>query len=231
MSDYRVTVGGRRRYNVGVNYEIPTKSLQYTNEILGDISSTFDGAQQSFPLTVDGDSYIPYGSEQLLIYLNGEILQAGQDYLTSGSQIFFTSAPQPGDEFYGVALISNADLTRTINYEIDSGSFDMEPGTKGQITLDVTGTIDSWTVIADTPGNLILDIKKSSYADYPNNMVSITGSERPHLGVLNVSEEQKNKDDDLTTWNRVLNAGDVLEYEVIAVSKIRRFLIALKLHL
>lgn len=230
MSDYRVTIGGRRRYNIGLNYEVPTKSLQYTNEILGDISSSFDGSQQSFSLTVDGDAYTPYGSEQLLIYLNGEILQADADYLVSGNQIFFTTAPQPGDDFYGIALISNADLTRTINYEIDSGSFDMEPGVKGQITLDVTGTIDSWMIVADVPGNLILDIKKSSYADFPN-MVSITGSERPYLGVLNTSQQQKNKDEDLTTWNRVLTAGDVLEYEVISVSNIRRFLIALKLRL
>jgi hypothetical protein len=231
MSDYRVTLGGKKRYNIGVNYEVPSKSIQYTNLILDNISIFFDGIRQSFPITVNGESYTPYNPQQLLIYINGEILESEKDYTVSGSQIYFFNAPNIEDYFYGIALVTTADLTRTINYEIDSGSFDMEPGIKGQITLDVSGTIESWTIISETPGNLILDIKKTSYLDYPNNLVSITGTERPHLGILNQFQQQKNKDDDLTTWNRILNAGDVLQYEVIAVSHIRRFLIALKLRL
>jgi hypothetical protein len=230
MSDYRVTLGGKKRYNIGVNYEVPSKSIQYTNLILDDFSLLFDGVKQSFLLTVDDQPYTPYNSQQLLIYINGEILEAEKDYTVSGSQIYFFTAPNTEDNFYGIALITTADLTRTINYEIDSGSFDMEPGIKGQITLDVSGTIESWTVISENPGNLILDIKKSSYLNYPN-MVSIVGTENPHLGVLNQYEESKNKDDDLTTWDRILNAGDVLQYEVLTASNIRRFLIALKLRL
>jgi exosome complex RNA-binding protein Rrp4 len=62
-------------------------------------------------------------------------------------------------------------------------------------------------------------------------MVSITGTEKPYLGVINGMTQSKNKDEDLTTWNRVLNAGDVLQYEVVAVSNVKRFLIALKLRL
>ena len=98
------------------------------------------------------------------------------------------------------------------------------------ITLDVTGTIDSWTIVAEQAGTLIVDIKKSTFNDYPS-MVSITGTEKPYLGVINGMTQTKNKDEDLTTWNRVLNAGDVLQYEVVAVSNVKRFLIALKLHL
>lgn len=230
MADYRVTIGGRKQYKVGLSYQIPSKSLQYLNEILDNFSEDFDGVQTSFPLFVDGEPYTPLNEQQLIISLNDVILEPRADYLVSGNTIVFTNPPLSGSEFFGVALATTADLTRTINYVVESGSFDMEPGVKGEITLDVTGTIDSWTIVSDQPGTLILDIKKSSYQDYPN-MVSITGSEKPYLGVINGIQQVKNKDEDLTTWNRVLNAGDVLQYEVIAVSNIKRFLIALKVHL
>lgn len=228
--DYRVTVGGKKKYAIDVSYEVPSKSIQYTNEIIESISSGFDGSQTAFDLIVRGENYYPLNEQQLLISLNDVVLEPKVDYLVSSNQIIFTNPPSAGDTFFGVAMATTADLTRTINYVIDSGSMDMEPGIKGTVTLDVSGTIDSWVIISDTPGNLIVDIKKSSYQDFPN-MVSITGTERPTLGILNQIQQTKNKDDDLSTWNRVLNAGDVLQYEVLAVSGIRRFLIALKLHL
>lgn len=228
--DYRVKVDGKKKYTIDVNYEVPSKSIQYTNEILENISSGFDGTSSSFGLVVRGESYFPLNEQQLLISLNDVVLEPKVDYLISGDQIIFTNPPVAGDAFFGVAMATTADLTRTINYVIDSGSMDMEAGIKGTVTLDVSGVIDSWVIVADTPGNLIVDIKKCSYHDFPN-LQSITGTERPFLGVLNQTQQRKNKDDDLTTWNRVLNAGDILQYEVIAVSGIRRFLIALKLHL
>lgn len=230
MSDYRVTVGGRKQYKVGVSYQIPSKSLQYLNEILDNFSNSFNGTQSSFPLAIENEPYFPINEQQILVSLNDVILEPKVDYLISGSTIVFTTPPTSGDDLFIVAMATTADLTRTINYVVESGSFDMEPGIKGQITLDVTGTIDSWMIVSDQPGTLILDIKKSSYNDYPN-MTSITGTEKPFLGVINGIQQSKNKDEDLTSWNRVLNAGDVLQYEVIAVSNIKRFLIALKVHL
>ena len=240
MSDYRVaiggsaysnvTIGGRKRYDVGVSYEIPSKSIQYTNEIIEDFSNLFNGIRTSFDVVVEGESYIPLNEQQLIIAINDNILKPVTDYLVSGDQIFFTNPPPAGAKFSGVACATTADLTRTINYVVESGSINMEPGIKGHITLDVTGTIDSWTLITDQPGFLLLDIKKSTYANYPN-MTSIAGTEKPYVGIVNGPYESKRKDDDLSTWNRVLNAGDILQYEVIGVTNVKRFLIALKLHL
>lgn len=230
MSDYRVTIGGRKRYDIGVSYEIPSKSIQYTNEIIEDFSNLFNGTRTAFDIVVRGESYVPLNEQQLIIAINDNILKPVTDYLVSGDQIFFTSAPTTGSKFSGVACATTADLTRTINYVVESGSFNMEPGIKGQITLDVTGTIDSWTIVADQPGYLLLDIKKSSYVNYPT-MTSITGTEKPYVGVPNGPYETKRKDEDLSTWNRALVAGDILQYEVIGVTNIKRFLIALKMHL
>ena len=230
MSDYRITTGGKKQYKVGVSYQIPSKSLQYLNEILDNFSNGFNGTQTTFALNIEGEPYFPINEQQILVSLNDIILEPKIDYLISGSTIIFTDPPAASSDLFIVAMATTADLTRTINYVVESGSFDMEPGIKGHITLDVTGTIDSWTIVAEQAGTLIVDIKKSTFNDYPS-MVSITGTEKPYLGVINGMTQTKNKDEDLTTWNRVLNAGDVLQYEVVAVSNVKRFLIALKLHL
>lgn len=230
MSDYRVTVGGKKSYNIGVSYEIPSKSIQYTNEIIEDFSSSFNGTLTAFNIVVRGQSYTPLNEQQLLISINDELLKPNVDYLVSGNQIFFTDPPAAGAKFSGVAMATTADLTRTINYIIEAGSGDMTPGIKGQVTLDITGTIDSWTVIADQPGYALIDIKKSTYQSYPV-MTSITGTEKPYIGSPNDPSETKRKDEDLSTWDRVLNAGDILQYEIIGASVVKRLLIALKVHL
>jgi len=89
----------------------------------------------------------------------------------------------------------------------------------------VTGIIESWTLVSDVPGNLILDVKKSTYQNYPT-FNSIAGTEKPTL-----SNQSKNKDDGLSTWNTTLNAGDILRFEVQSCDLIKQFLIAIKLKL
>jgi hypothetical protein len=230
MADYRVTVGGRKQYKVGISYQIPSKSLQYLNEILDDFSGEFDDNNTSFLLKLEGEPYYPINEQQILVSLNNIILEPKVDYQITGNTIVFTTPPPQGSEFFCVAMATTADLTRTINFIIEAGSGDMTPGIKGQVTLDITGTIDSWTVIADQPGYALLDIKKCSYQNYPL-MTSITGTEKPYIGSPNNPTETKRKDEDLSTWDRLLNAGDILQYEIVAASNVKRLLVALKVHL
>ena len=78
MADYNVTIEddfydvradeGLINYNLGVDYEIPTKSNQYSNLIFDSISGSFNGVNQLFPLTVNGEPYFPI-NEQLIIEL------------------------------------------------------------------------------------------------------------------------------------------------------------------
>ena len=44
----------------------------------------------------------------------------------------------------------------------------MSAGIKGEMTLDVTGEIQSWTVIGDQDGQIQFDIKKVDFANFPN---------------------------------------------------------------
>jgi hypothetical protein len=226
MTDYLVTLNEPGPYRIGVDYEIPSKSIQYGNIILDDITSLFNGIETTFGLFENGIPYVPINDQQLLVMSNGSILKPEKDYTTSTNNIIFTNPPLPGVDNTIVALATTADLTRTINYIVDSGSLTvMSPGSKGSVTLDVTGTLESLTIFAEQQGDLTLNIKKSNYNNFPN-FTSIVGGEYPQI-----INSKKMRLDDLANWDNIIQAGDILEFEVINSINITRFLIALKLKL
>jgi hypothetical protein len=225
MSDYIVTLNEPGPYRIGVDYEIPTKSIQYGNIILDDISSQFDGVETTFALAKDGTSYVPINDQQLLVMSDGQILKPEKDFTISGANIIFDTAPSASVDNTIVALATTADLTRTVNYIVDSGSIAMLSGNKGSVTIDVSGIIESLTIFSDQEGDLTLDIKKSNYTNFPT-FTSIVGGVYPQF--LNA---RKVKDDVLNNWDKTIVAGDILTFDVIAVNNINRFLISLKLKL
>jgi hypothetical protein len=234
MTDYNVSLGSNPynviiesnpQFNVGVNYEIPSKSTQYQNEIIEDFASQFNGIKTTFNLIVNGQPYYPVNAQQLIVSINNIVLEPSVNYDILNNTIIFTNPPAAGQNFFAVALATTADLTRTINYVVDATPNVIGVGIKGHLTIDVTGIIESWTVLADVPGNLIMDIKKSSYINYPT-FTSISGTEKPTL-----SNQTKNKDDGLSTWDTNLTAGDILRFEVQSCDLIKQFLIAIKLKL
>lgn len=234
MSDYIVTVEddfydvtltpGLENYNLGVNYEIPTKSIQYSNLLLDNISSLFNGITQSFPLTVNGQPYTPLNEQQLVISIDDIVLNPGIDYQISGSSINFTIAPPISQIFFGVAMATTADLTRTINFVLDNGSFEIVPGSKGQLGIDVTGRIESWVLVTEDVGSIVVDIKKDRYDTFPDNLTSIVGIEYPRL-----INELKNRDESLISWDTAITAGDILDFVVVSCTGIRKCSLFLRL--
>lgn len=237
MADYIITLDddqdvsiGSPDYNIGVNYEIPSKSVQYQNLILDDISGEFDGSKKIFNLTVNGEPYTPVNAQGLIISLNDVVLHPGVDYDVSGTTIIFTNPPAanigtPGsNQFFGVALRTVADLTRTINFVLDNGSTDIEPGVKGSLGLDVSGRIESWTLISENEGSIVIDIRKDTFDTYPDNLTSIVGSEYPRL-----SSQKKNRDESLSTWSTDVVAGDILDFTVVSCTGIQKCSLFLRL--
>ena len=225
MTDYLVTLNEPGPFRIGVDYEIPTKSIQYSNLILDNINSQFTGVAHTFGLYYSGDTYVPVNEQQLIVSLNNVVLEPLQDFVISNNNIIFTTPPDIGDDLFIIALATTADLTRTINYVIDSGSISMLSGNKGSVTLDVSGIIESLVILSDQQGDLILDIKKSNYTNFPT-FTSIVGGVYPQM-----SNSRKIRDDDLVGWDTTLVAGDILTFDVIAVNNINRFLVSLKLKL
>ena len=231
-SNYQVLSEPQKKYNVGVNYEIPSKYLQYGNEILNTSSWIFNGTNVGFPL-IDptGDPYTPINDQQLIVCINGLVQVPGIDYSTSGTNLIFTNAPGSTDTVYVVGLSTTADLTRTINFVVDAGSAPMSSGVKGDMTLDVTGKIIGWTLIADQEGQVQFDIKKSDYTNFPN-FSSICGSERPQLGDITTGVEGRiNRNTTISSWSPTLNSGDILQFEIVYALNIQRCVVSLKLAL
>lgn len=223
---YDVDIDQEQEYQINVGYDVPASQVQYSNLILDNISSQFDGISQTFPLTVNGEPYFPLNDQQLIISVDNVILSPGIDYQVSSSDIFFINAPSSGNEFFGVALATTADLTRTVNFVLDNGSFDIEPGSKGYLNIDVSGEIESWILVAETVGNIAIDIRKSTYDTFPDNFTSIVGTEYPLL-----INQDKNKDEDLTTWDTTLRPGDILDFNVLSCSGIQKCSVFLRLKL
>jgi hypothetical protein len=225
MTDYLVTLNEPGPYRIGVDYEIPTKSIQYGNVILDNINSQFTGIAHTFGLAATGTAYVPINDQQLIVVKNNLVMEPIEDYTTSTNNIIFTVAPNPGDDIFIIALATTADLTRTINYVVDSGSIAMLAGNKGSVTLDVSGVLESLTILSDQQGDLTLDIKKSTYSTFPT-FTSIVGGTYPQM-----TNSRKVRDDVLNNWDTSIVAGNILTFDVIAVNNINRFLISLKLKL
>ena len=224
MADYLVTLNEPGRYNVGVDYEIPSKSIQYGNILIGKTPAQ-DGSETTFSLNDQGESYSPNNNQQLIVTKNGLFLGPANDYNISGDKIVFTTAPTSTDDIVIIALAAAADLTRTVNYVIDSGSLPMQTGDKGKLTIDVTGVIENIRVLSDQTGDIVFEIEKTTFANYPN-FSTMTGGNKVQL-----TNTDKYFDDVLNNWTSTIVAGDILRFNVISVNNIRRILISLKLKL
>lgn len=231
-SNYQVLSEPQKKYAVGVNYEIPSKYLQYGNEILNTTNWVFDGTTTLYPLIDAGnDPYTPANDQQLIVALDGLVQVPGIDYSVSGTNIVFTTPPTNGQKVYVVGLSTTADLTRTINFVVDAGSAPMSSGIKGEMTLDVSGKIESWTIIGDQEAQVQFDVKKVDYANFPNYS-SICGTERPTLGDISQGTRQRiNTNTTLSTWNTALTAGDILQFEIVYAINIQRCVVSMKLAL
>ena len=101
----------------------------------------------------------------------------------------------------------------------------MQTGDKGKLTIDVTGVIENIRVLSDQTGDIVFELEKCTFADYPN-FTSITNGARVQL-----TNSDKYFDDVLNNWTSTITAGEILRFNVISVNNIRRLLISLKLKL
>ena len=88
----------------GVVWQIYTAAASKNISILDDISGSFNGSTNSFPITINGSAFTPANAQQLRIVLGGIIQQPLADYFVSGSNIAFTTPPNSGLTFSGVSL-------------------------------------------------------------------------------------------------------------------------------
>ena len=91
---------------------IDPKAAYSSYRNIDDISASFDGFITTFPLRVNGIAppILPITEQQLLINVGGAPQQpdpsGAEGFRLSGGNIVFSSAPSPGETFWGVILAS-----------------------------------------------------------------------------------------------------------------------------
>lgn len=113
---------------------------------------------------------------------------------------------------------SSAGGARSFGITIDGGGAVITTGLKGYVSIPFSGTITQWDLVADVAGDIVIDIWKDTYANFPPVVAdTITGTEKPTLAA-----SQKNQDTALTTWNTTVTAGDQVAFNVDSVATVKR---------
>ena len=109
-------------------------------------------------------------------------------------------------------------IARSFGITMDGGGSIIPTGIQGDIQIPYSMTIDSWTLIADQTGSIVLDVWKDTYANYPATVAdTITGSAKP-----TISSSNKAQSSTLTGWTTSVNAGDIVRFNVDSISSITK---------
>jgi hypothetical protein len=112
----------------------------------------------------------------------------------------------------------------TINLIIEGLGSPIPTGIAGDLQVDFNCTILSATLLADQSGDIVVDVWKDSYANFPPTVAdTITAAAKP-----TISGSNKSQDVTLTGWTTSISAGDILRFNVDSVATIERCTLALK---
>jgi alpha-tubulin suppressor-like RCC1 family protein len=165
---------------------------------LTDISSSFNGSTQTFPLTISGTAVTPVNAQQLIINLGGVIQNAGTDYTVSGSNITFTTAPTTGLTFTGLFVGSAISLNSVASNSVEpqdltTGGPSWNSGgdvrISGVATISNTGSATTALYVAGGARITgILTVGSSSITiDGTNNTITGTGTTINTSGIVAVA--------------------------------------------
>lgn len=101
--------------------------------------------------------------------------------------------------------------TATIGATIDGSGGTITIGQRGYVQIPYACTINSWRIIANTSGSIVIDITKAAAPTIPT--LSITGSALPTL-----SSQQTNASSTLTGWTTSVAANDIIGFNVNSAS-------------
>lgn len=134
------------------------------------------------------------------------------------------SPAQPTFRALVAADFPNSIRDATVNLIIDGLGSVIPVGIAGDLQVDFNCTILSATLLADQSGDIIVDVWKDSFANFPPTIAdSITAAAKP-----TITGSIKSQDTTLAGWTTTITAGDILRFNVDSCSAIERCTIALK---
>ena len=79
-------------------------------------------------------------------------------------------------------------------------------------------TINSWTMIADVSGSVVIDAWKTNYTNFPPVLANtITGSALP-----TITSSIKGQTSSLTGWTTTVTTGDIIRFNINSVTNITK---------
>jgi hypothetical protein len=145
-------------------------------------------------------------------------------YLGGSRETYFLKKPTDGFRPPG-------GLVFTIDFIADGGGAVLTTGIKGYLKVDFPCIISEVSLLADQTGSIVIDIGKCTLGQFDAGTThpafpgdSITASATP-----TISSSTKYDDGTLAGWTTVINAGDILGYQVKTTpTNISRVTVALK---
>jgi hypothetical protein len=124
---------------------------------------------------------------------------------------------------FAAEVLALTDIS-TISFVIDGGGSAIETGIKGDVPVDYAHEIESVTALADQSGDIVVDIWRDSYANFPpTDADSITAA-----APVTISGAAKSQDTTLAGWSTTGAAGAIYRFNVDSIATIQRCTVALK---
>ena len=135
---------------------------------------------------------------------------------------------------HGLSLVVQGDGTAdwsaatmdkvSIAFIVNGGTSVITPGVKGFLEVPFDCNIDQATVLANQSGDLVVDVWKDTFANFPpTNADTITGGSEP-----TISSAQSSQDSTLSGWTTGILAGDIVGFNVDSILNVHRATISLR---
>ena len=107
-------------------------------------------------------------------------------------------------------------LEASVGITIDGGGVAPTTGVKGYVKVPWGMTITSWSLVADTPGDIVIDVWAETGAK-PDDTDTITGGSEPELSTDDFVEGGS-----VAGWSTTLAAGDWVGFNVDSAATVTR---------
>ncbi|MCI0556943.1 MAG: hypothetical protein MN733_00485, partial [Nitrososphaera sp.] len=120
-----------------------------------------------------------------------------------------------GPSISGSELASNTKIA-TVGISFDGAGSALTAGGTTFVSVPYSATITGWTLLADTTGSMVLDVKRCTGFNC-NPTTSIAGTEKPTL-----SSVWANQDNSLSSWTTAVAADSKFAFVLDSASTVTK---------
>jgi hypothetical protein len=146
---------------------------------------------------------------------------------TSSAAILDITIPQGVAGAQGPAGTAPS-IAENIGLVVDGGGAVITTGSKGFVSVPYNCTIQSVTILAEQSGSAVVDIWKTTFANYQPGVHPVVADSITASDMQTISGTYKSTDSTLTGWTTSVSAGDIIQFNVNSASTVTRLVLLLK---